>query len=189
MANDQEKKAAARASLRFVRDGDVVGLGTGSTAAYAIQFLGERVKAGLKIRGIATSIRSQELAAGLGIPLITFDECQEIDVAIDGADEIDPQLCLIKGGGGALLREKVVASVARQFVVIADSTKRVPVLGKFPLPVEVIPFAQAVVAKKIAALGAAVSLRKSSDGKPYLTDERHHILDCNFGRIPDPPGL
>jgi ribose 5-phosphate isomerase A len=189
MANEQEKEAAARASLRFVRDGDIVGLGTGSTAAYAIQLLGERVKAGLKIRGIATSVRSQELAASLGIPLTTFDEYQQLDVAIDGADEIDSQLCLIKGGGGALLREKVVASAARQFVVIADSSKQVPVLGKFPLPVEVIPFAKALVAKNIAALGAAVSLRKSPDGKPYLTDERHHILDCNFGKIPDPPAV
>jgi ribose 5-phosphate isomerase A len=189
MANEQEKEAAARASLRFVRDGDIVGLGTGSTAAYAIQLLGERVKAGLKIRGIATSVRSQELAASLGIPLTTFDEYQQLDVAIDGADEIDSQLCLIKGGGGALLREKVVASAARQFVVIADSSKQVPVLGKFPLPVEVIPFAEALVAKNIAALGAAVSLRKSPDGKPYTTDEGHHILDCNFGKIPDPPAV
>jgi ribose 5-phosphate isomerase A len=189
MANDQEKEAAARASLRFVCDGDVVGLGTGSTAAYAIQLLGERVKAGLKIRGIATSVRSQELAASLGIPLTTFDECQQLDVAIDGADEIDPQLCLIKGGGGALLREKVVASAARQFVVIADSSKQVTLLGKFPLPVEIIPFAQALVGGEIAALGAVVKLRKSPDGKPYLTDEGHHILDCNFGRIPDPPAL
>ena len=189
MGNDHEKEAAARASLRFVRDGHVVGLGTGSTAAYAIQFLGEKVKAGWKIRGIPTSVRSQELAVSLGIPLITFDDCQQIDVAIDGADEIDPQLCLIKGGGGALLREKVVASAARQFVVIADSTKQVPVLGKFPLPVEVIPFAEALVAKKISALGATVSRRRSSQGSAYITDEGHHILDCSFGKIPDPPAL
>ena len=110
MANDQEKEAAARASLRFVRDGDVVGLGTGSTAAFAVRLLGERVQAGLKIRGIPTSIHTQELAASLGIPLTTLDEVQDIDVTIDGADEVDPQLSLIKGGGGALLREKIVAS-------------------------------------------------------------------------------
>ena len=189
MANDREKEAAARASLRFVRDGDVVGLGTGSTAAFAIQLLGEKVRSGLKIRGIPTSVKSQELAMSLGIPLTTFDDCQQIDVAIDGADEIDPQLCLIKGGGGALLREKVVASAARQFVVIADSTKQVPVLGKFPLPVEVIPFAEALVAKKISTLGATVSRRRSSQGGPYITDEGHHILDCNFGKIPDPQEL
>src|SRR3989475_4266966 len=109
MANEQEKEAAARASLRFVRDGDIVGLGTGSTAAYAVRFLGERVRAGLKIRGIPTSVQTKELAAGLGIPLTTLDDFQQIDVTIDGADEIDPQLRLIKGGGGALLREKIVA--------------------------------------------------------------------------------
>src|SRR6267154_2613935 len=150
MANDREKEVAARAGVKLVRDGDVVGLGTGSTAAYAVRFLGERVQAGLKIRGVPTSIHTQELAASLGIPLTTLDEFQNIDVTIDGADEVDPKLSLIKGGGGALLREKIVASATRKFVVIADSSKQVPVLGKFPLPVEVIPFARALLAKKIA---------------------------------------
>src|SRR5579863_3091500 len=149
MANDQEKEAAARARLRFVKDGQVVGLGTGSTAAFFIKLLGEQVKNGLRIRGIPTSERSGELAASLGIPLTTLDECQEIAVTVDGADEVDPQLRLIKGGGGAMLREKIVASATKQYVVITDATKRVPVLGKFPLPVEVIKFAQALIAKKI----------------------------------------
>lgn len=189
MGNDQEKELAARASLRFVHDGNVVGLGSGSTASQAVRLLGERVKAGLKIRGIPTSVRTQQLAASLGIPLATLDECQQIDVAIDGADEVDPQLCLIKGGGGALLREKVVASAARKFVVVADSTKQVAVLGKFPLPVEVIPFAQVLVAKEIAALGATVSLRKNAAGTPFTTDEGHYILDCRFSQIPDPATL
>jgi ribose 5-phosphate isomerase A len=189
MAHDQEKEAAARASLRFVRDGNVVGLGTGSTAAYAVRFLAERVHAGLKIRGIPTSLQTGELAKTAGIPLTTLDEVQQIDVTIDGADEFDPKLNLIKGGGGALLREKIVASASRQVVIIADSSKQVPVLGKFPLPVEVIPFAQALLTRKIEALGAKVTIRQTAEGRPFVTDEHHHLLDCHFGEIPDPPAL
>lgn len=187
--SDQEKQAAARASIQFVHDGQIVGLGTGSTAAFAIQYLGERVRQGLKIVGIPTSQRSKELAESLGIPLATFDDYQQIDVAIDGADEFDPKLNLIKGGGGALLREKVVASASKQVVIIVDSAKQTQVLGKFPLPVEVIPFAQALIAERIAALGASVALRQYADGNPFRTDEGHHILDCHFGEIPDPPSL
>ena len=189
MANDQEKEAAARASLQFVKDGQVVGLGTGSTAAYFIKLLGEQVKKGLRIRGIPTSDRSRELAQSLGIPLTTLDECQEIGVTVDGADEVDPQLRLIKGGGGALLREKIVASATKQLVIVADASKQVPMLGKFPLPVEVIKFAQALVAKRIEALGAEVRLRTDNAGKPYLTDEDNHILDCRFGEIRDADSL
>jgi ribose 5-phosphate isomerase A len=185
MANDQEKEAAARASLKFVKDGQVVGLGTGSTAAYFIKLLAEQVRNGLRITGIPTSVRSRDLALGLGIPLTTLDECQEIAVTVDGADEVDPELRLIKGGGGALLREKIVASATKQFIVVADASKQVRRLGKFPLPVEVIKFAEALVAKHIRALGADVQLRRDSDGKAYLTDENNHILDCCFGEIPD----
>jgi ribose 5-phosphate isomerase A len=194
MANDPktidlEKAAAARASLRFVRDGMTLGLGTGSTAAHVVRFLGEQVRAGLKIRGIPTSVHTGELATSLGIPLTTLDEVQQIDVDIDGADEFDPQLHLIKGGGGALLREKIIASASRQVVIIADSSKQVAVLGKFPLPVEVIPFAQPLVAKRITALGANVKPRLDAKGNTFVTDEGHHILDCSFGQIPDPPAL
>jgi ribose 5-phosphate isomerase A len=189
MANDQEKEAAARASLRFIKDGQVVGLGTGSTAAHFIQLLGEQVKQGLRVRGIPTSVRSKELAESLGIPLTTLDECQEIAVTVDGADEVDPQLRLIKGGGGALLREKIVASATKQLVIVADASKQVKMLGKFPLPVEVIRFSQALVAKRIAALGANVQLRVDNSGKPFVTDENNHILDCRFGEIRDPEAL
>src|SRR5246500_2644973 len=189
MANDQEKEAAARASLQFVKDGQGVGLGTGSTAAYFIKLLAEEVKRGLRVRGIPTSLRSRELALSLGIPLTTLDECQEIAVTVDGADEVDPELRLIKGGGGALLREKIVASATRQMVVVADATKQVQRLGKFPLPVEVIKFAQAMVAIRIYSLGAQVQLRTGKDGKPFVTDENNHILDCHFGQIQNPDVL
>jgi ribose 5-phosphate isomerase A len=189
LLKDQEKEAAARASLQFVKDGQVVGLGTGSTAAHFIKLLGERVKNGLRIRGIPTSVKSGELASSLGIPLITLDQCQEIDVTVDGADEVDPQLRLIKGGGGAMLREKIVASATKQLVIVADASKQVAVLGKFPLPVEVIRFAQALIRKRVAALGADVTLRMGADGQPYVTDENHHILDCRFGEIRDADGL
>src|SRR5260370_34649035 len=134
MDNAVAEEAAAGASLRCIRDGHVVGLGTGSTAACFIRLLGEQVRDGLRVRGIPTSVRSRELALSLGIPLTTLDECQEIDVTVDGADEVDPDLRLIKGGGGALLREKLVASATKQLVIVADATKRVPLLGSFPLP-------------------------------------------------------
>lgn len=189
MANDQEKEAAARASLRFIKDGQVVGLGSGSTATHFIKLLGEEVRKGLRIRGIPTSVNSKALAESLGIPLTTLDECQEIAVTVDGADEVDPKLRLIKGGGGALLREKIVASASRQLVIVADRSKQVEKLGKFPLPVEVIRFAQALVSKRIAALGARVRLRTLPDGTPFLTDEHNHILDCHFGEIADPDAL
>src|ERR1700675_5072267 len=146
MANEQEEKeAAGRAAAKLVRDGDIVGLGTGSTGYFAVVALGERVKAGLKIIGIPTSVATAELARALGIPLSTLDEHPEIDITIDGADEIDPQLRLIKGGGGALLREKIIATASKKMVVVADSNKLVEALGKFPLPVEIVRFARTVL--------------------------------------------
>jgi ribose 5-phosphate isomerase A len=189
MANDQEKQAAARASLKYVRDGQIVGLGSGSTATFAIRMLGDRVREGMKIRGIPSSIASRDLAMQVGIPLITFDDAQQIDVTIDGADEFDPALNLIKGGGGAMLREKIVAFASRQLIIVTDSSKQVPVLGKFPLPVEVITFAEQLIAKRISDLGAKVIQRHDKSGKAYVTDEGHHILDCHFGQIPDPVAL
>ena len=186
---DAEKQAAAHAAVQFVESGNVVGLGSGSTATFATQFLAERVRSGLKILGIPTSKATRQLAEQLGIPLTTLDKNPVIDIDIDGADEIDPQLNLIKGGGGAMLREKVIASASKRFVVVAESVKLVPHLGKFPLPVEVISFAEALVKRRIEALGAQVTLRKQKDGGVYVTDEGHHIFDCNFGQIDDPPAL
>jgi len=189
MANEEEKEAAGRAASKLVRDGDIVGLGTGSTAYFAVVALGERVKAGLKIIGIPTSVHTADLARAVGIPLTTLDEHPEIDITIDGADEVDPKLNLIKGGGGALTREKVIATASKKMVVVADSGKVVAVLGKFPLPVEVIAFARTVVERKIVALGGAPKLRVKADGSPFVTDNGNEILDCSFGKIADPAAL
>src|SRR5882757_1484779 len=189
MGNQNEKELAGRAAAELVVSGNIVGLGTGSTAYFAVIALGERVKAGLKIVGIPTSDATAELARAVGIPLSTLDEHPEIDITIDGADEIDPQLRLIKGGGGALLREKIIASASKKMIVVADSSKLVRAVGRFPLPVEIIPFARIVLEKKIVALGATCQQRTRSDGQPFVTDEGHHILDCKFGKIADPPAL
>jgi ribose 5-phosphate isomerase A len=189
MANQSEKELAGRAAAELVVAGNIVGLGTGSTAYFAVVALGERVKTGLKIIGIPTSVATGELARAVGIPLSTLDEHPDIDITIDGADEIDPKLNLIKGGGGALLREKIIAAASKRMVVVADSSKVVKELGNFPLPVEIIPFAKAVLEKKITALGATCKQRNRPDGTPFVTDEGHHILDCNFGKITDPPAL
>jgi ribose 5-phosphate isomerase A len=189
MANEEEKEAAGRAAAKLVRDGDIVGLGTGSTAYFAVVAIGERVKAGLKIVGIPTSVQTADLARSVGIPLTTLDEHPGIDITIDGADEVDPKLNLIKGGGGALTREKVIAMASKKMVVVADSGKVVPTLGKFPLPVEIIAFARTVIEKKIASLGATPKLRTKPDGSPFITDNGNQILDCSFGEIEDPAAL
>lgn len=188
-ALNAEKQLAARAAVLSVQTGSVIGLGSGSTATYAIRFLADRVRQGLEITGIPTSKKTKQLAEELGIPLTTLADHPQIDLDIDGADEIDPDLNLIKGGGGALLREKIIASASKRFVVVAESTKQVSRLGKFPLPVEVIQFAEPVVSRKIEALGAQVTLRRYAYDNPFVTDEGHHILDCAFGEIPDPPAL
>jgi ribose 5-phosphate isomerase A len=176
MAHDEEKEAAGRAAAKLVRDGDVVGLGTGSTAYFAVVALGERVKAGLKMVGIPTSVK-------------TGDEHPAIDITIDGADEVGPKLNLIKGGGGALTREKVIATASKKMVVVADSSKVVAMLGKFPLPVEVIAFARTVVENRIVSLGGSPKVRTKADGSFYLTDNGNQILDCSFGEIEDPAAL
>src|SRR5215469_9375533 len=150
---DQEKQLAARAAVQLVEAGSIVGLGSGSTATYALEYLAERVRGGLKIQGIPTSQKIQQQAEEIHISLTTLEEHPQLDIDIDGADEIDPQLNLIKGGGGALLREKVIASASQRFVVMAESTKLVQQLGKFPLPVEVIPFAEPFIKSRIEDTG------------------------------------
>jgi ribose 5-phosphate isomerase A len=177
------KQLAAERAVTYVQDGMVVGLGTGSTAAYAIKKIGERVaRENLQIRAIATSQRSEEMARELNIPIISFNEIDKIDLTIDGADEVDEQLNLIKGGGGALLREKVVATNSRELIIIVDETKLVKRLGKFPLPVEVVPFALTVVKRQLEQLDCITHLRMQDD-KPYVTDNGNYILDCSFGEI------
>jgi ribose 5-phosphate isomerase A len=184
-----EKAEAARKSIEYVQDGMVVGLGTGTTAKYVLQFLGERVREGLTIRGIPTSKASAALAASLKIPLTTLDDVESIDVTIDGADEIGPGLSLIKGGGGALLHEKIVATSSKRLVIVADEQKIVDQLGRFPLPVEVIRFAEAPVRRQLEKLGANPKLRIAQNGTPYITDEGNVIFDCNYGSISDPQAV
>ncbi|SMD00427.1 ribose-5-phosphate isomerase RpiA [Primorskyibacter flagellatus] len=189
-ANDRAKNAAARRAADFVKDGMRVGLGTGSTAAWLVKCLGERVRDnGLKFRGVPTSTRTAELAREVGIEVITLDEAGWLDVTIDGADEFDGDFNLIKGGGGALLQEKIVATASDKMVVITDPAKEVASLGKFPLPVEVIPFGMRTTKTLIEdALGSMdvsgrdVTLRMNGDA-PYVTDEGNHILDLHLGRI------
>ncbi len=198
MTQDEAKLRAAQRAVEFIHDGMNVGLGTGTTATLFIQELGKRVQnEGLRIRAIATSDASRDLAQTLGIPITNFDETPELDINVDGADEVAPGLALIKGGGGAHLREKIVASAAKQFIVVADSTKVVPQLGRFPLPVEVIQLALPLVQRRLEALGLHPKLRPARPGqgdlveplapaKPWITDEGNVILDCFCGAIPDP---
>ncbi|MEM9078339.1 MAG: ribose-5-phosphate isomerase RpiA [Bacteroidota bacterium] len=174
-----EKKLAAEASVEFVKDGMIVGLGTGSTAEFMIQCLGERVGDGLSIKGVPSSERTADMALKLGIPLTTLDQVDKLDVYIDGADEIDTTYNMIKGGGGALLREKILAYNSRFNVIIVDSSKEVENLGKFRLPVEVIPFAHRKIIDQLVQLGLDPILRKE-DNVEYRTDENNYILDLTM---------
>ena len=193
--SDAGKRRVAERALGFVENGMRLGLGTGTTATVFVDLLGTRVREGLSIIGVPTSERTRVQAEGLGIPLSTLDDTPELDLTIDGADEFDGELRLIKGGGGALLREKIVAAASRSMIVIADASKRVAHLGRFPLPVEVNPFGLASTRRLIetsaARLGldGPLNLRAGSDGKPFVTDGGHFIIDCRFGVIPDPEEL
>ena len=191
---DELKVAAARAALSRVGGGMRLGIGTGSTAEAFIRLLGERVADGLDIVGVPTSERSAALCRSLGVPLADLDECPELDLTVDGADEIGPGLSLIKGGGGALLREKIVAAASRRMTIIADAGKLVDVLGAFALPIEVNRFGlvatRRAIEKAAASLGLSGPVRlRARGGEPFLTDGGHMILDASFGRIPDAGAL
>lgn len=185
------KQRAGFEAAELIEDGMRVGLGTGTTAHWLVERLGARAREeGLRVRCVPTSRRTEEHARGLGIPLFTLGELGELDIAIDGADEIGPGLALIKGGGGALLREKLVAAAARRFVVVADRSKKVEVLGRFPLPVEVVRFGWEVTTRRVAgATGVEPSLRRDAGGEPFVTDNGNFIIDCRCGEIADPARL
>ncbi|MCY9667796.1 ribose-5-phosphate isomerase RpiA [Paenibacillus alginolyticus] len=182
------KQLAAEKAVEFIEDGMVVGLGTGSTAYWAIHKIAQRIQEGLRIRAVASSRDSEELANKLGIPMVPFSEIEVIDLTIDGADEVDPHLNLIKGGGGALVREKILASNSKRFFVIVDESKRVEHLGQFPLPVEIVPFAANFTINKLKELGCNTRIRMSND-KEYITDNGNIIVDCNFEKIVEPREL
>jgi ribose 5-phosphate isomerase A len=196
MTADGQKQAAAQAALAYVDNGMRLGLGTGSTAEHFVTALGARVKAGLTLRAcVPTSERTAKLAASLGLPVTDLNDVRHLDLGVDGADEIDAQLNLIKGGGGALLREKIVAAACSRFVVIADSSKRVHTLGAFPLPVEVVPFGWRVTAERVAEAarqaGCAENFTLLRGGEPHpaKTDQGNFILDVATRAIPDPQDL
>ncbi len=186
---EQKKKNAAEHAVAQITSGMRVGLGTGSTAKFAVMALGRRIKEeGLKVKGVPTSEATRALAVLHGVPLLSFAEADRLDLCIDGADEADPGLNLTKGGGGALLREKVVAFVSERFTCVVDDAKLVDKLHAFPLPIEVVPFAEKVVERELVRLGGQPVLRRKGDA-PYLTDNGLWILDCRFPPIDDPPML
>ena len=189
MTPDQHKRLAAEKALEYIQDGQIVGLGTGSTVHHFLTALGKRVQQGLQIRGVPTSQATAAYATELGIELLNSDEPWNIDVAVDGADQVDPDLNLIKGGGGALLREKIVAKAAQQFIVIIDQAKQCARLGSsFPLPVEIVPFGWRTTQQHLENMGWHSSLRQTN-GKPFRTDNGNFILDVQMAEIVDPSSL
>lgn len=193
-AEDLKRRAAAHA-LTYVTDGMRLGLGTGSTARHFVELLAEKVRDGMNVLCVPTSKQTLDQAVQVGVPIATLDEAGPLDLCVDGADEIGPGLALIKGGGGALLREKIVASAAKEMVVIADASKKVAVLGRFPLPIEVVDFGVGAIQRQLeaavrkAGCEGAVAIRRDRDGHPFVTDQGHVILDAHLGRIPDPAAL
>jgi len=190
MTQTDDKRLAAEAALAEIADGMAVGLGTGSTAAFAIAAIGRRRAAEWpNATFYATSRRTYLMARDAGVPIARFSQVATLDLAIDGTDEIDPQLRAIKGAGGAMLREKIVAEAARRMVIIADGSKRVTTLGKAPVPVETLPFARAFVAAVVAKLGSEPVLRMAESGRAYRTEQGNLVIDCHFGTISDPAAL
>lgn len=194
MANEREKENAALAAIEFVEDGMTIGLGTGSTAKFFVENLAEEIADGLMVRGVPTSEDTRRLAESLGVPLVPIEHVDRIHLTVDGADEVDGSAQLIKGGGAALLREKIIANASDLMIVIADPSKQVEVLGQFPLPVEVTPFGYTITAKKVYdALKAAgvgrprIDVRTGGGNKPVVTDGGNYILDCHCSVIPDAP--
>ena len=195
MSSDEWKRQAAEHALNYVKDGMRLGLGTGSTAAKFVELLGARVRDGLKVVCVPTSEATRLHAASIDIPLTTLDQHGALDLTVDGADEVDEELRLIKGGGGALLREKIVAVASERVVIIADISKRVDILGRFPLPLEVVPFGLSATRRLVGMLASdcgcegEIKVRAGANGEPFLTDNGNHILDCAFGSIDDPEAL
>lgn len=195
MNAEAQKRAAAARAVDFVRSGMRLGLGTGSTAQHFVELLAERVRTGLDVIAVPSSEATRAQAERLGIALTTLEQTPELDLTVDGADEIAPDLNLIKGGGGALLREKIVASASAQMIVIADASKWVPVLGRFPLPIEIVPFGAAATRRAVEAAAIEIGcpgpalLRKGKDGHAFVTDGGHWLLDAQLQRIPDPQTL
>jgi ribose 5-phosphate isomerase A len=190
IAGESSLWPAAIEAAEMVEEKMVIGLGTGRAAAMFVEALARRIEGGLKVRGVPTSRRTEELARNLGVPLACLDEVEAIDIDVDGADEVSPSLDLIKGHGGALLRERVVASVSKRFVVVVGEEKLVPRLGtRMSVPVEVVPFAAPVSRRELETLGARVDLRMGSFGQPFVSDNGNHILDARFPSVDDPAGL
>ncbi|MGP4073391.1 ribose-5-phosphate isomerase RpiA [Piscibacillus sp. B03] len=185
---DRKKQAVGEQAAECIQDGMLVGLGSGSTMFYVLKALGERVKQGIQIRGVPSSIKTENWAKEFGVPLTDFSEVERLDIAVDGADEIDPEFNLIKGGGGSLLREKIVDAAADRFIVVADDRKLVDRLGAFPLPVEVVKFGWQLTKNKIESLGCSAVLREK-DGDVFVSNNDNYILDCQFDVISNPKEL
>jgi ribose 5-phosphate isomerase A len=189
MTTEKIKQAVAKRAAEFVTEGMTLGIGTGSTARHLLHALAARMQNGLRFRGVPTSEETEELALQLNIPIVHIDDAGEIQLAIDGADEVTQHLDLIKGGGGAFLQEKMVAFAAKRFIVIGDESKLVTTLGKFPLPVEVVPYGIERIKEHIKNLGCNDAVLRYRNEKIFITDHAHHVLDCHFGIIADPAAL